>query len=238
VYVTAVRCEDRACKAVDYSLLRVAKTGGVLELVGEGWGQIAVDADHAYVETIGLQPRLLRYPLSGGGPTTLATGFGYGGPGVAVSDKNVYFDGGGDYFTSVLSVPIEGGPVSTLSEIGGDILFLVGRKRLQADILYTRGEGQVLAVSVTDGGLGVLFEGACLRADIDADSSFVYWNVSPNQSYLGGWSEYGSLGSLERMALDGTHTVLSQSIDDFRAVRLDDHNVYFVRGHQILRLPK
>jgi len=78
-----------------------------------------------------------------------------------------------------------------------------------------------------------------LRPDIDADPDFQYWNTSPTRNYLGSWSEYGVLGTLFRSNRGaGTETVLSRSLDDYSAVRVDAHDIYFVRAHQILRMPK
>jgi probable HAF family extracellular repeat protein len=234
VYITALACGS-PCRQGTWHLLRVSKSGGALELLGGGVGQIALDDTTAYVssnESDG--SAVLAYPFAGGPPLVLARNEWLYRPGIAVSSDRLYYDTSSQ---SIASVPKGGETQTTLLSTGGDIFFFDGRMKLSGDTLFFRGQGALFTFDTSRSKVGLVAEAfSYLRPDIDVDGTSAYWNSSPTGS---DWSSrpFDSLGCLHRTGSDG-ESCLSHGIDDYLAVRTDSQNVYFIRVHQILRLRK
>ena len=234
VYFTAMQCEDAACAKTAQRLLRVNKGGGTLEVLGAGAGQIALDSSAAYVSSPDDGGRVLAYPLAGGRPLVVADQGG-SGPGIAISGDDVYFDAVTAQCDFVRSVSKAGGAVSTRASSAGSMFSAMGRMKAHAGTIYFRGGTDVVLLPASSAGpIAWLRHGAgpASRADIDADAAHVYWTQSATLNY-------GMLACLHRTDVGARgDSCLSESIDDYTAVRADDTDVYFIRAGQILRVPK
>jgi hypothetical protein len=217
LYVYQVAVDDSFAYLASFTgIYRVARTGGPLTLLtrsmASGGGQeaegIAIDSMHVYFYSASAGG-IFSAPIDGGTPTPLAAPFAST---ILVQDSVMY--GGGP---EVWSMPLDGGPATTLLTEGPD--FILGAFAPFGGNMYATstspGPAEIVMAS-PDGGAPVILVPNRTQHPylIAVDATGIYWG------------EWGSVGGVYHATLDGGN-VTTLSADTPSSLAIDAVNVYW-----------
>jgi len=210
-------------------VLRVPLSGGDPVVLGTGSGQLAQDATFVY-SFIPPPPEdkishIVRLPKAGGASSNLVDTIS-GGVGLALDSGNLYW-ASARFF---LSMPAAGG---TPQKIAADGRICPGRLKLAGGFAYIDCGASVVRVPLAGGAIQELWAPGFAfnpRPDVDYSQGLVFWTES------GGATRNGCLW---RSSADGSQaSCLESSPFTYSAVRVDDHDVWFIRDWAVYRLPR
>lgn len=185
---------------------------------------IAVDSSSVYF-TDTIEGKVMKVPLGGGTPVTIATGAG-SAESLAVDATHAYWVGSSTGAGYVMRVPLGGGTPTTLASGGKTLRRLV----LDASSVYWTDEnegtgGTVMKVALGGGTPVTLASGQASPNALAVDASSVYW------------TNFGS-GTVMKVGLGGgTPVVLASGQGNPMGLALNASSLYWVNYTEIIRMP-